>query len=221
MTGLQHTSRSDSAWASLSGRQDGVSTVEFGLVLPVFMILGLYGTEIAHMATVNMTVSQIATSVADNASRLGQTDNSAVTPTVTEADIDSVMNGAIQQGAAIGLQANGRVILTSLERDSATGKQYIHWQRCAGGLERESRYGDDGAHNGLSGTALAGLGRDALVRADAGKSVMFVEVYYEYQPLFASFVSEGTVFRQEAAFMTRDDRSILPGVTGAGGSSDC
>jgi hypothetical protein len=205
----------------LGRRQDAVSTVEFALVLPVFMILGLYGTEIAHMATVNMTVSQIATSVADNASRLGQTDNSAVTPTVTEADVDSVMNGAIEQGAAIGLQANGRVILTSLERDSATGKQYIHWQRCAGTLDRDSRYGNDGLLNGLVGTAIAGLGRNALVRADAGKSVMFVEVYYEYQPLFASFVPAGTVFRQEAAFMTRDDRSIAPGVTGGGGTSDC
>lgn len=221
MTATQRKPLTRRALFALAGRKDGVSTVEFGLVLPVFVILGLYGTEIAHMATVSMTVSQIATSVADNASRLGQTDNSAVTPTVTEADIDSVMNGAIAQGAAIGLEVHGRVILSSLERDGASGKQYIHWQRCAGDLDRESRYGDDGARSGLSGTALAGMGRNALVRADAGKSVMYVEVYYEYQPLFASFVSEGTVFRQEAAFMTRDDRSIVPGVTGAGGNSDC
>jgi hypothetical protein len=210
-----------SAWAKCRRGTQGVSTIEFALVLPIFMVLGLYGTEIAHMATVNMQVSQIATSVADNASRLGQTDNSAVTPTVTEADVDSIMNGAIEQGAAIGLEVNGRVILTSLERDSATSKQYIHWQRCTGALDRDSRYGDDGSDNGLTGEALAGLGRDALVRADAGKSVMFVEVYFEYQPLFASFVQQGMVFRQEAAFMTRDDRSILPGVTGAGGTSGC
>ena len=77
----------------------GVSLIEFALMLPVLMTLGLLGTEVAWMSSVNMQVSQIALSLADNASRLGQTDNSSVTPTISEADIDSIMSGAIRQVA--------------------------------------------------------------------------------------------------------------------------
>ncbi|MFD2578709.1 TadE/TadG family type IV pilus assembly protein [Novosphingobium colocasiae] len=78
----------------------GVAIMEFALVLPVLITLGFYGTEIAYMSTINMQISQMATSAADNASRLGQTDNSAVSPTVTAAQVDSVMTGALLQGAA-------------------------------------------------------------------------------------------------------------------------
>ena len=73
--------------------------IEFALVLPLFLLLGLFGTEMAHMTTVNMQVSQLATSLADNASRLGQTDNSAVTPTISEVDIDSVMTRSCGTGS--------------------------------------------------------------------------------------------------------------------------
>ena len=103
-----------------------VSTVEFALILPLFITLGMTGVEMAYMSTVNMQVSQTAISLADNASRLGQTDNSAVTPTVTEADIDSIMAGALRQGAGFDLEENGRIILSSLEYDDVTGRQYIH-----------------------------------------------------------------------------------------------
>ncbi|MFD1959708.1 TadE/TadG family type IV pilus assembly protein [Novosphingobium panipatense] len=136
--------------------QRGVSFMEFALILPILVTLGFYGTELAWMATVNMQVGQIASTVADNASRLGQTDNSAVSPTVTETMVDSVMTGALVQGSSFKFEDNGRIILSSLERDSATGRQYIHWQRCRGKLAVVSRYGREKA--GLTGTTLAGMG---------------------------------------------------------------
>ncbi|MBA4355897.1 MAG: pilus assembly protein TadE, partial [Novosphingobium sp.] len=113
--------------------RSGVSTLEFALIMPFVMSIGLYGVEVVYLNTIDMKLSEMALSLADNASRLGQTDNSAVTPTVTETDINEVMQGVEEQGAAIGFAQHGRVILSSLERDSASGKQYIHWQRCSGG----------------------------------------------------------------------------------------
>lgn len=104
----------------------GVSLIEFAYILPVFITLGMLGAEVAWMASINMQVSQVALSLADNASRLGQTDNSSVTPTITEGDIDSIMSGAIRQGASYNLATRGRVILSSLEYDEASGKQFIH-----------------------------------------------------------------------------------------------
>lgn len=200
----------------------GVAAVEFALTLPLFVLVGIVGTEIAYMASVNMQVSQVALTLADNASRLGQTDNSSVMPTVTESDIDSVMSGAVRQGESFSLGENGRIILSSLEYDSFTGRQYIHWQRCTGSLERESRYGDDGENNGLGSTEITGVGlADSKISAPEGSAVMVAEVYYEYEGLFTGFLDFQPVFRQEAIFAIRDDRNLTPGVTGSGGSSQC
>jgi hypothetical protein len=206
----------------IRGDVSAVSTIEFALLLPVFMVLGLTGVEIAYMATVDMQVSQTAISLADNASRLGQTDNSSVTPTVTEVDIDSLMSGALKQGEAYALEQHGRIILSSLEYHSATGQQYIHWQRCRGKLSRTSAYGDDGANNGLGIQDIAGVGTSSnQVEATERAAVMVAEVYYEYNGLIGGVFGKNANFRQEAVFLVRDDRNLSPGVTGTGGQSSC
>jgi hypothetical protein len=203
----------------LAGDRSGNSLIEFAISLPVLLTLGMYGIELANMATTNMQVSQVAMAVADNASRLGQTDNSAITPTIYNTDIDSVMTGAMKQGASISLQANGRVILSSLEK-SATGRQYIHWQKCRGSLGQNSVYG--GAGYGLTGTAFTGLGKSGSISANANSAVMFVEVYYSYKPLFGTMFVNNVKFSQEAAFIIRDDRNLTAGVPNTPtGSSEC
>lgn len=106
---------------SLLTDRRGISVVEFALALPLFLGFCLVGIELANMASVNMRVSQIAINVADNASRLGQTDNSAVTPTVAESDVDSVLLGAVHQAGALDIQSHGRIVLSSLELDESSG----------------------------------------------------------------------------------------------------
>ncbi len=193
----------------------GVSIIEFALMLPILGTLGFFGLEMGYAASVNTQVSQLALSIADNASRLGQTDNSAVTPTVAESDIEAVMFGAMQQGSGYDFEENGRIILTSFERDPTTGRQYIHWQRCAGDLNRTSSYGNDTNLSGLTGTAKTGIGETGhTVSAPSNtQAVMFVEVYYRYEPLLTGlFVDTGELeFKQEAAMLVRDDRNLSGG----------
>ena len=190
--------------------EGGVSLTEFAVVAPVFITMGLFGLEVSHVATTKMQVSQIALSLADNASRLGQNDNSAVIPTITEDDVDAVLEGALIQGRGINLGANARIILSSLEVDPPTGRQFIHWQRCIGDLTgRESAYGNDDDRNGLNGSTLAGMGNGAnLVTAPAGTAVMYVEIYYEYESIIPNPYVEDLGFREEAAFLVRDDRTL-------------
>lgn len=204
----------------LASDRSGNSLIEFAVALPLLLTLGMYGIELANMASINMQVSQVAMAVADNASRLGQTDNSAITPTIYNTDIDSVMTGAMKQGNSISLQANGRVILSSLEKDTATGRQYIHWQKCRGNLGQNSAYGITGY--GLTGTAFTGLGKSGTISANTNSAVMFVEVYYSYKPLFGTMFVNNVKFSQEAAFIIRDDRNLAAGVPATPtGSSEC
>jgi len=196
----------------------GASAIEFALTLPLLLTLTFFGTEIAYEASVNMEMSQIALSASDNASRLEQTNNSAVTPTVTEADVASVMNGVLKQGGPYGFQTNGRVILSSLETDPATGKQYIHWQRCIGNLSVQSAYGNDTTHTGLTGAAITGMGsgtqKVSAPAASNNQAVMFVELYYNYNGLFGTMFMPQQRFVHEGAFITRDSRNLAAGLTG-------
>lgn len=208
--------------SALKACGSGIAMVEFALTLPVLMTLGMFGIELANMASVDMQISQIAVSVADNASRLEQTNNSGVTPTVTEADIDSVMDGAMSQGEGFDLAQNGRVILSSLERDTATGKQFIHWQRCRGALQKSSSYGNDTTKNGLVGNTITGMGPgSSRITAASGSAVMYAEVYYKYEGVFGDVFVSNKTFKEEAAFLIRDSRNLTAGVSGSSSNSRC
>lgn len=189
---------------------------EFAIVAPTFVTLGMFGAEVAYMASMKMQVSQIALGVADNAARLGQSDNSGVAPTVNESDVTAVLEGAVYQGNTIDFGAHGRIILSSLEYSDSDDKQYIHWQRCAGNKNVSSKFGDDGSNNGLGTTPLTGMGSGATpITAASGSAVMFVEVSYDYQKLFPLVpIGQNTTFREEAALIIRDDRNLTPGLSG-------
>lgn len=212
--------------ASLRRNTSGVALVEFALTLPVLTAMGMYGVEIAYMSSVNMQMSQMALELADNASRMQQTNNSTVAPTVTETDIDTIMSGVIKRGENFRFAQNGRVILSSLEKDPATGKQFIHWQRCAGSLLVPSAYGNDSDSNGLNGGTLTGMGSGSTKAiATTGIAVMFVELTYDYSGIFGTLFVNNVRFRQEASYIVRDLRDLrasnVSGITGSGGSSQC
>lgn len=200
----------------------GVSAVEFAIILPLFMILGMYGAEIAWMNAAAMEVSQVALALADNASRLGQTDNSGVTPTISTADVDSVLKGALEEGESIDLSAKGRVILSSLEVHPVTAKQYVHWQQCKGQGTQQSSYGKPD----LTGSALSAIASGITVGgkkllAPNGSAVMVAEVWYRYEGLFGTMFVKPITIREEAAIIVRDDRSVSPGLTGPSMGNTC
>lgn len=196
----------------------GIAVIELAICLPPLIFMGMYGLELMNLAAVNLEVSQIALSLADNASRLGQTDNSAVTPPVYESDVDSIMTGALKQGETLSIDTKGKIVLSSLEKDKPTGKQYIHWQRCRGTLNKAPSYNAT-TNNGLNGTAITGLGEGtAKVQAlsDDNTAVMFVDVYYKYDRLFGDFfIHNDQIIHRQAAYLIRDDRDLAHNSSGS------
>ena len=183
----------------------GVAMTEFALGAPFLLTAGLWGTETANYALVNMKIGQLAVHVADNASRVGDT-STLQNRRIYESDINDVIYGAqIQGGPAIGLYDNGRVIISSLEmQDTAGGgDQYIHWQRCRGAKNVNSSFGDEG-------DVLAdGMGPDGMeVIAQQGEAVIFVELSYTYQPLISATFIPNRDITTVASFTVRDDRDL-------------
>lgn len=188
--------------ARLLRDRSGVAMTEFALGAPFLLMAGLWGTETANFALVNMKVGQVAVHVADNASRVGDT-STLQNRKIYESDILDVFIGAqIQGGRGLQLYNNGRVIISSLQVNP-DGEQYIEWQRCRGIKNVASSYGDAGDEltDGMGPTGNK-------VLAQEGDAVIFVEVNYTYRPLISeAFVGSPDII-SIASFTVRDDRDI-------------
>ncbi len=186
----------------------GVAMTEFALGAPFLLMAGLWGTEEANYALVNMKIGQLAVHVADNASRVGDT-STLQNRRVYESDINDVIFGAqIQGGAPISLYDNGRVIISSLELDSSAGsphpgEQYIHWQRCRGAKNVASSFGEEGD---VLASGMGPVGKE--VTAEEGDAVIFVEINYTYQPLISASFLGSLDIHSIASFTVRDDRDL-------------
>jgi hypothetical protein len=156
-----------------------------------------------------MRVSQIALMLADNASRAGVDTSGGTIQQLREIDINDVMQGVRLQGARVDLANKGRVTLSSLETN-ADGGQWIHWQRCLGvmrGPGWDSSYGKE--DDGKTGTGFAGMGRPgAEVKAPDGEAVIFVEVNYQYKPLFGTWLIGSPRIQYTASYIVRDKRDL-------------
>ncbi len=191
----------------LLANRAAISAVEFALVAPVLTAMGLGAIEMANMAIVYTRVSQVAIQVADNASRAKQVSGGGGAM-MREYDVNEAFHQASIVYPGLRLYENGRVILSSLEQN-ASGGQWIHWQRCRGtAATGASKYGTEGT--GSTGTGFAGMGPSGnVIAADPQSAIMFVEVYYRYQPIFfpVGGATAPTIYRASAMYV-RDDRDL-------------
>lgn len=191
----------------LLAASSGVAMTEFALASPLLLLAALYGTETTWLTIVHMRVNQTALEIADDASRIGEI-SALETRKIYESDVNDLLFGAHLETESLDFYANGRVILSSLEvvPDSTPEQQYIHWQRCKGRLNWSSSYGDEG--DGLAGS-FDGMGPvDDMITAIPDDAVMFVEVAYNYQPLFGDMFVSNRLITAYAAFNVRDTRDL-------------
>jgi len=181
---------------------------EFALAAPLLMAAGLYGAETTWLTIIHMRVNQTALKIADDASRIGEI-SALENRKIYESDINDLLYGAHLETGTLEFFANGRVIISSLEvvPESEPEQQYIHWQRCKGRMDWPSSYGSEGA--GLGGSGFDGMGpAENRITAMKDDAVMFVEVAYNYQPLFGELFVTNRLITAYAAFNVRDSRDL-------------
>lgn len=189
----------------LASDRSGVAMVEFAFTAPLVLGMGMLGTETAYLVITHMKVSQVAMQVADNASRIGEQDVLTARK-VFERDINEVLVGAEKLGETINIFEQGRVIVSSLQRN-ADGGQWVAWQRCRGAKVYDSAFGVEG--DGQTGTSFAGMGATGReITASQGTAVMFVEVAYDFDSLTPFDIFEGQTITYTAAFNVRDSRDL-------------
>lgn len=185
--------------ARLRDDESGLAFVEFAFIGPILLFVTLAGLELVNYALAQLKVNQIAMTVADNAGR--------VTTGIDEANVYEVFAGAGVIGESMDFQANGRIVLSSLQDNGKNGNnhgQMINWQRCWGDLAVAPAYGREGKGRDDS-TLEEGMGpAGEEIASIPGTAVMFVEASYDYQPLISATILPvaGTI-RHESAFNVR------------------
>jgi len=197
---------------SLRADTGGLALIEFAFAAPVLLMLSLTGAELTHYITTKMRMSQLALHLADNAARIGSGSQLSA-KRISEADINDLFVGAGLQSGELDLYENGRVIISSLEpmaNPNDDGTYRIRWQRCSGAKTAHvSTFGEAGDTD-LDGMGLAGR----LAIAPENGVTMFVEVYYEYQPLLGDHLAPSTAMTEIGSMMVRDRRDTAGGNNG-------
>ncbi len=185
--------------ARLRACESGLAFVEFAMSLPVVVTLALCGLETANLAMAHLRVSNIAMLTSDNAAR--------VRDSIDESNVIELLTGAKMTGNNIRFRENGRIILSSIEPNTAgaggasTG-QWIRWQRCDGAKNVASSYGAQGT--GQYNASLQAVGPPGnQISASPGTAVMMVEVVYDYQPIVSDAIFGPRTIRYESAFNVR------------------
>ena len=202
--------------------------------------------ELPNLALASLRVSEIATTIADAAGRAGSSADPSVA--LDEADVNELFTAANQIGGAMGFPANGRIILSDLEmRDDGSG-QWIRWQRCYGVFAKSSTYGtprtssnaviSDGSEltapsnqlfsipsDGTIPTPTTGMGKPGQqIAAASGTAVMFVEVFYNYQPIVGNGWLGARTLHYTSAYNVRqrtDNRILNAGGLSASQKAAC
>lgn len=194
-----------SALSRLRGDRSGIALVEFAMTLPILVVFGGVGLEVVNYAIAVKRIGEIGVMVADNASRMGAQSAFNNKP-ISEAEINDVFIGADLQGSGLSLSTNGRIILSSLQRND-TGGQTIKWQRCFGSFSHASSYGveGDGKHN----NSFPGMGPSTdRIKASDGTAVMVVEITYHYRSLMPLIKLPLRDITETTAFNVRDSRDL-------------
>lgn len=195
-----------------------VAMTEFALATPLMLTAILGGVELTHYVSTKMRVEQVAASVADNIGRVGD-QNELQDRKLYENEINDILMGAEYTATEeIEFFKHGRIIVSSLEGyddlthcrgsdcDSAMdgledGDQFIAWQRCIGMKRHGSSYGTTYSRQ------PSGMGpSDARVYAEPSGATIFVEVAYDYQPIFSDTILPNTEIRAVASFIVRHQR---------------
>lgn len=199
--------------------RSAIAVVEFAAALPFLLVTFVSATELTNFAIIRMRVGQVALQVADNASRMGTLNSSGISQ-VTETDVNDVLTGAGMQAQNLNLYSRGRIIVSSLEAEAnpnTNNKFWVRWQRCRGTKNVGALTPAPYSPATLPATNLSGLGPTGqVVTTPDDTGVMFVEVFYDYQPLFSAGLVPRTTIHEFASMVVRDKRDYVGPTSGAG-----
>ncbi len=178
--------RQNKLWKLLRG-DDGVSAMEFVMILPFLTFLLMGGIEIATYVLLHNKLGRVASTTADLTTR---------TPEVTEEDLTQILNASATIALPYQLGQQGAVVISSITADpdpATTPPVTVSWQRDSGseGVAYASQIGVEGE------AAILPTGFDLRPTQNA----IVVEVFFDYEPmLFGQVTGKKQIYYRSVNF---------------------
>lgn len=179
----------------------GVSVIEFALMLPMLVMAGAGGLELTNYVLANQKVERIASVSADNVAR------NTLAP--SEQSFVDTFAGVDDLAAPFDFNANGRIIMTGVIGIPENGVVVpkVVWQRCSGQLTGIT----SGVGKEAANPALWADGDNATLPNNVtllqNQLVVVSEVSYRYEPLVSLAQLPGEpeerIVQQTSIFVTR------------------
>jgi Flp pilus assembly protein TadG len=164
-------------WRRFVEGEQGVTAIEFALVLPVVLLIMLGCFEVPRFVLIFQKIARTSSGVAD---LVAQADEPLTMRQM--ADIYTAGKIMMQPNDVI---ANGRIYVSSINNPSGGTGVTITWQtNNAGTVTTASKLGAEG-------TNPTGKIPAALVPA-TNEEVLAAEVYFNYQPIFSTLIYQGS-----------------------------
>jgi Flp pilus assembly protein TadG len=173
-------------WRHVIADDRGASAVEFGLVVPVLVILYAVGFEICEAATVNRKLTDTTVQLANVTSQYTK---------VSKSDISTVMNASSETMTPF-TNATLSIVMSEISVD-ASGKSTVTWS--------------EAYHNGtpFQGTPLTTPPTAPPSFQMASSSYLVVQSSYAYTPVIAgNFMAPMTL--NDTSFMLPRDAGSIP-----------
>lgn len=158
-------------WARrFAGDTQGVSAVEFALLLPLMLTMYLGGTEVSNAIATSRKVTMVSRAVADLASQSSSISNASMT---------NILNAS---AAVIAPYPSSKLKVTvSQVTVDANGNATVTWSDTLGGTEH------------LDGEAVT---LPAALKV-ANTSLIWSEVEYDYEPTFGSGITGSMALKDQ------------------------
>jgi Flp pilus assembly protein TadG len=170
--------RPDAAYRKNAGafRRDarGVAAIEFALIIPILALLLIGCFEVPQFVLLYQKIARTSSGVAD---LVAQADNPMTTNQITD-----IFISAQNMMQPYDLLNNGAVIVSSINNPSNTGVA-ITWQ---------ARMGADTTASKLGVATTTNPPLPAGIGPDSNEEVIAAEVYYNYTPIFKTYIYSGS-----------------------------
>ena len=155
----------------------GNVAVEFGLTVPVLLLLMLGSAEMARFVILHQKVDRVAVTTSDLVARA---------ETFKESELGDIFEAADVVAQPFDLRNLGIVIVSAITNNGSGAR--IAWQRSGGGsASHTSQIGTQGG--------AASLSADFEVRE--GETAIIAEVFYDFEPFLSEMIVEPqTLYRR-------------------------
>ena len=170
----------------------GLAFIEFALMLPIMILVIMGGLEVMNFAMTHQKINRMAMTAADLTARNRKR--------IDEADMAVIMQGALMASGLNDFDAQGKLIVSSITRNTADTGQWIRWQRCQGSrLTTRSHYGEEGA-----GETDASLGPLNGISLPDSVNIIYAEATYRYRPRYAPWLLSPRDIYYQATYVARE-----------------